>query len=61
MSDIRVIVQYTAQPGKAEPALMAITVDTEAERTYLKALARGLMLDDASVAQIHKTMGKPAL
>ncbi len=42
-------------------ALMAITVDTEAERTYLKALARGLMLDDASVAQIHKTMGKPAL
>lgn len=30
MSDIRVIVQYTAQPGKAEPALMAITALVQA-------------------------------
>lgn len=42
-------------------ALMAITVDTDSERAYLKALAAGLMLDDATVAQIHATMGKPAV
>lgn len=42
-------------------ALMAITVDTEAERIYLRQLAAALMLDEAKVAAIHKGMGKPAL
>ena len=42
-------------------ALMAITVDTDAERNYLRQLAAALMLDDAKVASIHTGMGKPKL
>ena len=42
-------------------ALMAITVDTDAERNYLCQLAAALMLDDAKVASIHTGMGKPKL
>ncbi|WP_149140536.1 DUF533 domain-containing protein [Gemmobacter caeruleus] len=42
-------------------ALMAITVDTDAERAYLKGLASALGLDDATVATIHAGAGKPAL
>lgn len=40
-------------------SLMAISVDTEAEKTYLKNLATGLKLSDEKVAGIHKAMGKP--
>jgi len=40
-------------------ALMAVTVDTEAEKTYLSNLAAGLGLDAATVAQLHAGMGKP--
>ncbi len=40
-------------------ALMAISVDTDQEKTYLKSLATALGLDEAAVAQIHETMGKP--
>lgn len=42
-------------------ALMAIAVDTEAERTYLRGLAQALQLDDDTVADLHKTMGRPPL
>ncbi|SEN08525.1 Uncharacterized membrane protein YebE, DUF533 family [Gemmobacter aquatilis] len=49
----------TAKSQVYSAALMAISVDTEAERTYLKGLAQALQLDAASVAQIHVTMGKP--
>lgn len=41
-------------------ALMAITVDTEAEKTYLRSLAAALALDPETVAQVHLGMGKPA-
>lgn len=41
-------------------ALMAITVDTEAERTYLSSLSAALALDPETVAQVHLGMGKPA-
>lgn len=40
-------------------ALMAITVDTEAEKAYLSALSSALALDPATVAQVHLGMGKP--
>jgi uncharacterized membrane protein YebE (DUF533 family) len=42
-------------------ALMAIAVDTEAERAYLTGLSTALGLDAAAVAQIHAGMGKPQL
>lgn len=38
-------------------SLLAITVDTDAERDYLKRLAAGLGLDDQAVQQIHATLG----
>lgn len=41
-------------------ALMAITVDTEAERSYLRSLSAALALDPETVAQVHLGMGKPA-
>ena len=40
-------------------SLMAIAVDTEAERAYLRGLAQALALDPAAVAGIHRDMGKP--
>ncbi len=38
-------------------SLLAITVDTDAERDYLKRLAERLALDDATVARVHETLG----
>ena len=38
-------------------SLLAITVDTPAERDYLKSLARRLYLSDAMVASIHAELG----
>jgi len=40
-------------------SLMAIKVDTDAERVYLRNLAQALGLEAATVAQIHTGMGKP--
>lgn len=40
-------------------SLMAIQVDTDAERVYLRNLAQALGLEAATVAQIHTGMGKP--
>jgi uncharacterized membrane protein YebE (DUF533 family) len=42
-------------------ALMAISVDTDAEKTFLMGLAQSLMLDPARQAEIHQSMGKPVL
>ncbi|MCA0042938.1 DUF533 domain-containing protein [Celeribacter litoreus] len=42
-------------------ALMAISVDTDAEKTFLKGLAQSLMIDEAKQAEIHISMGKPVL
>ena len=41
-------------------ALMAISVDTAAEKAYLANLAAALGLDGETVAQVHGGMGKPA-
>jgi len=40
-------------------SLLAITVDTPAERDYLKNLARRLFLSDAMVASVHAELGLP--
>jgi uncharacterized membrane protein YebE (DUF533 family) len=40
---------------------MEITVDTEAEKVYLRGLASALGLDAATVATIHAGAGKPSL
>ncbi len=40
-------------------ALMAISVDTDAEKQYLTNLAQALQLSPEKVAQIHNSMGKP--
>lgn len=42
-------------------ALMAISVDTEAERAYLRNLAEALQLEDAVVADLHRGMNRPPL
>lgn len=60
--DPAALAQDVGEGAKAQvysSALMAISVDTEAERQYLKGLAMALQLDDTAVAQIHSTMGKP--
>lgn len=41
-------------------ALMAITVDTDAERAYLAQLAQGLQLSPETVAGLHKAMNRDA-
>lgn len=58
------LAQDTGEAMRAQvysAALMAIAVDTGAERSYLRALAQALQLDDATVADLHKSMGRPAL
>jgi uncharacterized membrane protein YebE (DUF533 family) len=42
-------------------ALMAISVDTPAERQFLQTLAAALRLDAVKQTEIHQSMGKPAL
>lgn len=42
-------------------ALMAISVDTDAEKTFLSTLAQALQIDAAKQTEIHTAMGKPAL
>lgn len=42
-------------------ALMAVQVDSDAEKQYLRQLAQALGLDDADRDALHRTMGKPAL
>ncbi|MDX2264258.1 MAG: tellurite resistance TerB family protein [Hyphomicrobiales bacterium] len=40
--------------------LLAIEVDTDTERRYLRDLATGLKLDPAAVASVHRMLGVPA-
>ncbi len=40
-------------------SLLAIEVDTTAERDYLARLARSLGLDAGVVAEVHRTLGVP--
>lgn len=40
-------------------SLLAIEVDTDAERTYMKALAEKLKLDETAIREIHQGLGIP--
>ena len=40
-------------------SLLAIEVDTDAERAYLARLAQSLALPPAAIAHIHQTLGVP--
>lgn len=51
----------TAKTQVYTAALMAIAVDTEAERTFLEALGKGLGIDSKKAAELHQSMGKPVL
>ncbi|HEY0212794.1 MAG TPA: DUF533 domain-containing protein, partial [Paenirhodobacter sp.] len=52
-------VQDSAKAQVYSAALMAVTVDSDAEKQYLKQLATALALDPVKVADIHQSMGKP--
>ncbi|HEY0274509.1 MAG TPA: DUF533 domain-containing protein [Paenirhodobacter sp.] len=54
-------VQDSAKAQVYSSALMAITVDSDAEKQYLAQLASALGLDPAKVAEIHQSMGKPTV
>lgn len=42
-------------------SLLAITVDTESERTYMRRLATGLNLNQQTVALLHRMVGAPVV
>lgn len=61
--DAMALANDTAAHARAQvysAALMAIKVDTPAEQAFLAQLAQGLGLEEATVAGIHASMGKPA-
>jgi uncharacterized membrane protein YebE (DUF533 family) len=59
-ADIAREVTSPAQAAEVYAAsLLAIDIDSEAERTYLRRLAEALKLDDAAVAYLHETTGAP--
>lgn len=62
--DAMALAKDVGETGKAKvyaAALMAIAVDTDAERTFLAGLAKALDLDEAKQVEIHQSMGKPVL
>lgn len=63
--DLPGLVSQVRGPEEAVEAyaasLLAIEVDTPAEREYLARLARSLGLDAAVVAEVHRTLGVPQL
>lgn len=62
--DVTALAAESAQESAAQvysAALMAITVDTEAERAFLRGLAGALGLDEARLAALHQAMGRPQL
>ncbi|WP_319826157.1 tellurite resistance TerB family protein [Thalassovita sp.] len=63
-SDVAGLARDTGETAKAQvysAALMAISVNTEAEKQYLATLASALGLETAKVRDIHAAMGKPSL
>jgi uncharacterized membrane protein YebE (DUF533 family) len=60
-----VILQAVKTPEMAKQvyavSLMAIEVDTEAERDYIRQLAQGLGLDAVTLQGIHRELGTQAI
>jgi uncharacterized membrane protein YebE (DUF533 family) len=42
-------------------SILAVAIDSDAERQYLRSLARALRLDAATVAELHRMTGAPAV
>jgi len=62
--DVGALAKDTGDAAKAQvysAALMTITVNTDAEKQYLAALASALGLETAKIRDIHTAMGKPSL
>lgn len=62
--DVGSLAKDTGDAAKAQvysAALMTITVNTDAEKQYLAALASALGLETAKIRDIHTAMGKPSL
>ncbi|MDD8024399.1 MAG: tellurite resistance TerB family protein [Paracoccaceae bacterium] len=62
--DVAALAAAAGESTKAQvysAALMAIAVDTEAEKQYLANLAAALGLEAAKVLEIHHAMGKPTV
>lgn len=60
--DVAGLAAAAGESAKAQvysAALMAISVDTDAERQYLANLAAAMGLEASKVLEIHKAMGKP--
>jgi uncharacterized membrane protein YebE (DUF533 family) len=58
--DLEGLVSDTQEGARAQVyamSAMAVRIDSDAEREYLNALARGLGLSDAAQARIHQAMG----
>ena len=55
-------VRSPAQAAEVYAAsILAIAIDTDAERQYLRSLAQALRLPPAAVAQLHRMTGAPAV
>lgn len=62
--DVNGLAMETGEAAKAQvysAALMAISVNTEPEKQYLRGLASALALGEDKVASIHEAMGKPSV
>ncbi|MBR9652507.1 DUF533 domain-containing protein [Thalassovita aquimarina] len=62
--DVNALVQDAGTTARSQiyaAALTPITVNTEAEKAYLRQLASALQLSDEKVAEIHETMDKAPL
>jgi uncharacterized membrane protein YebE (DUF533 family) len=61
VADLAASVRTSAQAAEVYAAsLLAIDVDSEAERRHLRDLAAALRLDAGTVADLHRTTGAPA-
>ena len=63
--DIEALARDVSGPAQAAEvyaaSLIAIDLDTEAEREYLRRLAQALRLDPGTVQQLHQMTGAPAV
>jgi uncharacterized membrane protein YebE (DUF533 family) len=61
--DVNMLAQEARTPELAAQvygaSLLAIEVDTEAERDYLRRLAQALKLDAGTVQHLHTSLGAP--
>lgn len=62
--DISGLARNVSEGARAQvysAALMAIVVDTPAERSFLRDLGMALGLDPTKVAELHQSMGRPVI